>query len=110
MIVFNDTILKCELKNDTELNKYINKYWGATHKDFIYNTTLEKVLYKITKKELLDIVINWDDDTVIKLQFKIIDIKLDNDFNKITYILDCKVKYKTIDQTNIWSLAYADLI
>lgn len=110
MIVFNETILKCELKDDAELNKYINKYWGATHKDFIYNMTLEKVLHKITKKEPLDIVINWDDDTVIKLQFEIIDIKLDNDFNKITYIVDCKVKYKTIDQTDIWALAYANLI
>lgn len=109
MIVFNDTILKCELKDDAELNKYINKYWGATHKDFIYNTTLYKVLHKITKKEPLDIVINWG-DTVIKLQFKTIDVKLDNDFNKITYILDCKVKYKTIDQTDIWSIVYADLI
>ena len=110
MILFNNTILKCELKDDAELNKYINKYWGATHKDFIYNTTLEKVLYKITKKEPLDIVINWGDNTVIKLQFKVIDVKLDNDFNKITYILDCEVKYKTIDQTDIWALAYADLI
>lgn len=110
MIVFNETILKCELKDDAELNKYINKYWGATHKDFIYNTTLNKVLHKITKKEPLDIVINWGDNTVIKLQFKIIDVKLDNDFNKITYSLDCKVKYKTIDQTDIWSLAYANLI
>lgn len=58
----------------------------------------------------MDIIINWGDNTVIKLQFKIIDIKLDNDFNIITYILDCKVKYKTIDKTDIWSLAYANLI
>lgn len=110
MIFFGKTLLKCELKDDTEFNKYINKYWGATHKDFIYKLKLDEVLYKITKKEQLQIITNWGDNTVIKLEFKILDIKLDNDFNIITYILDCKVKYKTIDKTDIWSLAYADLI